>query len=122
MVVEEMVVIMMVMIRMMGIDNANTAAQMSDFQKSFQLQECRQYDTNYSEDDDGGGGGVVVEVVGGNNDGDDYNAGNNNATITAAPVTTSATAGGGGSFLECEDFWRMFDHLFPACAFFSFSF
>ena len=26
--------------------------------------------------------------------------------------------GGGGFFLACEDFWEMFDHSFPACAFF----
>ena len=25
--------------------------------------------------------------------------------------------GGGGFFLDCEDFGRMFDHSFPACAF-----
>ena len=30
--------------------------------------------------------------------------------------------GGGGSFLASEDFGRMFNYLFPACAFFSFSF
>ena len=28
--------------------------------------------------------------------------------------------GGGGWFLACEDLGRMFDHLFPACAFFFF--
>ena len=27
---------------------------------------------------------------------------------------------GGGSFLAYEDFWRMFNHSFPACAFFCF--
>ena len=26
--------------------------------------------------------------------------------------------GGGGLFLVCEDFGRMFDNSFPACAFF----
>ena len=26
--------------------------------------------------------------------------------------------GGGGLFLACEDFGRMFDNSFPACAFF----
>ena len=26
--------------------------------------------------------------------------------------------GGGGFFLSCEDLGRMFDHSFPACAFF----
>ena len=25
--------------------------------------------------------------------------------------------GGVGFFLACEEFWRMFDNLFPACAF-----
>ena len=30
--------------------------------------------------------------------------------------------GGGGFFLACEDLWRMFDKLFPACAFFFFFF
>ena len=29
---------------------------------------------------------------------------------------------GRGLFLACEDFGRMFDHSFPACAFFSLSF
>ena len=29
---------------------------------------------------------------------------------------------GGGLFLACEDFGRIFDHLFPACAFFVFVF
>ena len=28
--------------------------------------------------------------------------------------------GGGGFFLACEDFEKMFDHLFPACASFFF--
>ena len=28
--------------------------------------------------------------------------------------------GGSGFFLVCEDFGRMFDHSFPACAFFFF--
>ena len=28
--------------------------------------------------------------------------------------------GSGGFFLACEDFGRMFDHSFPACAFFFF--
>ena len=27
-------------------------------------------------------------------------------------------SGGGGFFLACEDFGRMFDNSFPACAFF----
>ena len=30
--------------------------------------------------------------------------------------------GSGGFFLACEDFGRMFDHSFPACAFFFFFF
>ena len=30
--------------------------------------------------------------------------------------------GGGGFFLACEDFARMFDNSFPACAFFFFFF
>ena len=33
-----------------------------------------------------------------------------------------ADGGGGGFFLVCEDFEKMFDHLFPACAFFFFFF
>ena len=28
----------------------------------------------------------------------------------------------GGSFLSCDDFGRLYDHSFPACAFFSFCF
>ena len=28
----------------------------------------------------------------------------------------------GGFFLACEEFWRMFDHSFPACALFFFFF
>ena len=34
----------------------------------------------------------------------------------------SRGSGGGGSFLACEDFGRMFDQSFPACAFFFFFF
>ena len=34
------------------------------------------------------------------------------------PVRLSITlSGGGGFFLACEDFEKMFDNLFPACAF-----
>ena len=28
--------------------------------------------------------------------------------------------GGGGFFIACEDFWKMFYHLLPACVFFFF--
>ena len=37
----------------------------------------------------------------------------------ALPSDTVSTCGG-GFFLVCEGFGRMFDHLFPACAFFFF--
>ena len=29
----------------------------------------------------------------------------------------SVVSNGAGFFLACEDFWRMFDHSFPACVF-----
>ena len=35
---------------------------------------------------------------------------------------TSGSGGGGGFFLACEDFGRMFNDPFPACAFFFFFF
>ena len=33
---------------------------------------------------------------------------------------TGACGGGSGFFLECEEYERMFDNLFPDCAFFFF--
>ena len=33
-------------------------------------------------------------------------------------VVVVVDGGGGGFFLACEDFGRMFDNSFPACAFF----
>ena len=46
----------------------------------------------------------------------------NNFTLInySTNYTSKADGGGGGDFfLACEDFWRMLDHSFSTCAFFS---
>ena len=42
--------------------------------------------------------------------------------ITRTAWVLRKVIGGDGFFLACEDFGRMFDHLFPACAVFVFVF
>ena len=39
-------------------------------------------------------------------------------TIACVAVSPHPYGGSGGFFLACEDFGRMFDNSFPACAFF----
>ena len=39
---------------------------------------------------------------------------------TCGGCTVPLILSGGGFFLSCEDCGRVFDHLFPACAFFLF--
>ena len=36
--------------------------------------------------------------------------------VSTACLRYQKNGGGGGVFLACEDFWRMFDNSFPACA------
>ena len=40
--------------------------------------------------------------------------------VVIGSLTRVSGGGGGGFFLACEDFGRMFDHSFPACALFFF--
>ena len=44
-----------------------------------------------------------------------------NTDVALSYFSVEVSGDGGGVFLKCEDFGRMFDSSFPACAVFSFS-